>query len=145
MSLERFAEIVEAAKQQEIEVDALQTKIDGLEYALKEKEEKVKIINDKDTGVLRLHEGRRERKWHTETQDKHEDETHGIIGVSKQKNTGRFCANINYRSMETGRKTSMVRGRDTLVEAIIARNEMAATLLRKGLIDFERFRKFTSL
>jgi hypothetical protein len=145
MSLERFAEIVEAAKQQELEVDQLQAKIDGLTYALAKKAEKVKILKEKDTDKVKLHEGRIGRDWHTETQNKHDDETNGIIGVSKQKNTGRFCANINYINPETGRKTSTVRGRDTLVEAIIARNEIAATLLREGLIDFERFKKFTSL
>ena len=145
MSVERFAEILEAAKEQELEIDRLLSKNKGLEYALKEKAESVKIINDNDTAVLKLHEGCSGREWETETQLKYSDETQGITGVSKQKNTGRFCANINYKNPITGRKTSVVRGRDTLIEAIIARNEIAATLLREGLIDLEKFKRFTSL
>ena len=70
----------------------------------------------------------------------------GIIGLtSKPDLKGKIMAKVHFTHPLTGRDTTKSAVRPNLVEAIIARNEIAATLLRSGLINLDVFKRYTSI
>lgn len=135
----KFENIVSNVKEialEAIKVPELENEIKSLKRALNNVKD-VEII--KDTSYVH----RNGIKIIDRKSEELESHNVGFYGVTRNKNKEQFEIVLNYPKPENGKKTSMHRNRKTIVEAIIARNEMAATLLKEGLIDFEKFLKFT--
>lgn len=134
MAMERFEGIVEAAKEQEIEIQALKE-------AMRLMEEAQVRVAERDTDIVKLRSGAPGRTFVESSYEDHSAVTRNFMAITVAK--GKIVSKVLYTNPETGKKTSMTRTRDNLVDAIIARNESAATLLKEGLIDFEYFLKVT--
>ncbi len=72
----------------------------------------------------------------------HCDKTLGKPGITFE--NGKFKAMIHYKHPITMKDTTKTSIRLTLEEALISRNEIAATLLRNKFISLDKFTKFTS-
>lgn len=134
MSMERFEEIVEAAKEQEIEINGLKETLERMQ--------KVAVQKVKDTEVVKNNGVHYENKTAEKVLD-HTEKTGGFKQLTGNKVNDKIDIVINYINPETGRQTSMHRKRDNVLDALIARNEMAATLVKEGLIDFEKYLRIT--
>lgn len=152
MAIERFEDIVEAAKEQEIEIQRVNEELAQAIARAERAEKRLKqidlngnvVLEPRDTEVIRVRPGAEGERVHPKHADL-SDLTGGIPGITARAGSKGFIAQLNFINPETGKKTTKQAKRDTLVEAIIARNEIAANLLRQGIYDLERFAKFTYL
>jgi hypothetical protein len=150
--MERFTAIVEAAKEQELEIKGQAQLIEQLEKKLEGTTKKYELLAklnrtaEGHPGGIVIEEnkfGDRPRV-HEET-IKWDNLTYGVIGLtSKPDLKGKIMAKINFTHPLTGRSTSKSAVRDNFVDAVIARNEIAAILLKDGLINLEDFKRYTS-
>lgn len=140
--LERFESIVKAAKEQEMEIGKLELKVAKLQKKLEEKPKALPQVKN-----IKIEPSKFGDRPRIKDQDEgHADLTQGIIGLtSKADLKGKIMAKVHFKHPITGRDTTKSAVREGLVEAIIARNEIAAELLRNGFIDLEVFRKYTAL
>ena len=149
MAIERFERIVEAAKEQEIEINQLIADLKReTERRLKAEKQLdlhgqvVAELRDTEIPVIRRPglDGKR-----PEGLEYHKNSDLPIGLTRRASDPDRIVAQISFVDPKTGRSTTKQAVRDAFIEAVIARNEIAAALLRRGLIDLERFVKFTSL
>jgi hypothetical protein len=151
--MERFTAIVEAAKEQELELKGQAQLIEQLEKKLEGTTRKYELL----AKLNRTAEGHpggiviEENKFGDRPRKKAEDIkwdnlTMGITGLtSKPDLGGKIMAKVHFVHPLTGRDTTKSKVAANLVDAIIARNEIAAVLLKDGLINLEQFKKYTSL
>lgn len=71
--------------------------------------------------------------------------TRGNPGITYDKSAAKFKALIHFNNPYTGKDTCKSAVRGTLEEAIIARNEIAHTLLKAGLITFDKYVRLTQV
>lgn len=147
MSMERFEVIVDAAKEQEIEnsqnldvIESQKNEIKALRKLLNDVKRSA-IVEIKDTErlpeVMPVHEDERESAGHKLERNE------GFKGVSKRPGVEKFLSTVGFNRAEDGKYTTKQVRRDTLPEAVVARNEIAAALLKEGLINFEKFLEYT--
>lgn len=128
--MERFEGIVEAAKEQELEIAELEEKLAQLKKARKMEVRKVPGA----VGVSKTQHAFDERQNH--------DDTGNFKGVTKARDADgseHFHVNVYYVNPDTGRYTSVGGRGETLADVVLLRNDKAGMLLREGLIDFERY------
>lgn len=153
MSMKVFKEIVDAAKQQQLEIQGLETLVSTLEKKLEGTTAKYEMLAKANRNPHKVIDGgitidmnKFGPRPRVHEDVKHDDLTMGIVGLtSKPDLNGKIMAKINFTHPLTGRNTSKSKVVDTLVAAIIARNEIAAILLQDGFIDLETFKKYTAL
>lgn len=140
--LERFEAIVDAAKKQELEIGKLELKVADLKKELEARPKELPQIKQ-----VKIEPGKFGSKTREESKDNSWNEiTHGIVGLTTKPDLkGKIMAKVNFKHPITGRATSKSAVREGLVEAIIARNEIAGILLREGFIDLETFGKYTAI
>ena len=139
MSMEVFKEIVEAAKQQELEIEGQRQMIEQLESKLESMKE---VRVSKDITIDPHKFGDRPRQ--NDNDESWDNLTLGITGLtSKPDLKGKIMAKVHFKHPLTGRDTTKSKVAANLVDAIIARNEIAAVLLKDGLINLEQFGKYT--
>lgn len=149
MSMERFETIVDAAKEQEIEnsqnldvIESQKNEIKALRKLLNDVK-KSAIVEIKDTELIINQPG---KEVEHERPDEVEDHRQTVQNIPRLTiRGGLITAKVHYDNPVTGKDTTKTASRNNIMDAIIARNEIAATLLKKGLINGEQFRKATAL
>jgi hypothetical protein len=151
MSMERFTAIVDAAKEQELELKGQAQLIEQLEKQLEGTQKKYEILakinrikGDHQGGIV-IEENKFGDRPRKNVEDiKWDNLTMGIVGLtSKPDLKGKIMAKVHFVHPLTGRDTTKSSVQPTLIDAIIARNDIAATLLKDGLINLEQFKKYT--
>lgn len=135
-NLDRVEIIIGNVKEQAILINELEEKIKKLEQRLAER-----MISHKETDIIKLKNGSQGRSWEVDELRSHIEETRGFFGISVINDN--LVSKVHYKNPETGKDTTMTRKAENLVDAVIKRNESAATLLKQGLIDFEYFLRVT--
>ena len=128
MSMEKFEAIVEAAKDQELEIKELRDLLNIVKAEAIEQVKMKKTVSNGNEGV--------QRKKHS-----HKELAHGIKGISFHGTHKTFASVVVYKKPD-GKQTNMYRSAGSLIDAIIRRNKSLVLLLETGLISEDEFMSY---